>query len=130
MRRLVLVALVSLVASTAAHAQVRSIAGIRPDTTALDRQSDVPLLARTPVAVPQTAGANRGWTWTAIGAATGAVVVGAIGTSRQARRSEDPLLRQPVVRFGALGAVSGGLVGALAHAIAHRAPSAVSPDDR
>ena len=130
MRRLVWVALVSLVVSTSAHAQLRSIAGIRPDSSAPDRPSHVPLLDRTLVSVPRTAVANRGWTWTALGAATGAVVAGAIGTSRQARRSEDPFLRQPVVRFGALGAVSGGVLGALAHAITHRAPSAMSPNDR
>ena len=130
MRRLVLIALVSLVASVPAHAQARSLAGIRPDSGASYHRPSAALLDRTLASATQTAGVKSGWKWTTIGAVTGAIVVGAIGTRRQASRSGDPFLRQPVVRFGAVGAISGGLIGALAHAVTDRATSAMSPNDR
>jgi hypothetical protein len=129
MRRLILLALISTLASAPVCAQQQLACGIHP-ASALGQRPGHVLLDRTQATAPETTGVRGGSRWAARGAAIGAVVVGAYGVGMQGHRSGDPLLRQPVVRFGAFGAVSGGLIGALAHAATHRAPRAVSPNVR
>jgi hypothetical protein len=130
MRRLVLLALISTVASTPVWAQLRIATGIHPAATVPALRPGIMFLERTSASAPQTAAVSREWKWAASGAAIAAVIVGAYGAGQQARVSGDTFLRQPVLRFAALGAVGGAVIGTLAHAAIHRATPAMAPNGR
>ena len=130
MHRLVWLLVVSVVTSSPVRAQLQRGAGIQPVADVRGHPSRLALLRDKPASAPETAGRSGGWKWAAIGAVAGAAVVGTVGATRQARRSGDTLWSQPAMRFSVVGALAGGVVGRLAHAVAHRATAAMSPNDR
>ena len=129
MRQLIVFLVLSLLASSPLRAQALGGAGISPRRLGEERTSRAPLVwANAPSR--KTATTHSRWTWIAVGAVLGGAVGGTMA-ARQVARTDDAFFGGPSIELGVVvGVVGGGLIGALAHATLHPAPTTLSPDDR
>ena len=130
MRGLMALLVIGLGASTSLGAQVVHSAGIGRSLSTVKSQSTVALGELSRRESSRSTARGSVWKWVGIGALVGAVAGGALAAN-QVAHSNDPMNVGIFTEASvAVGAVVGGLGGAIAHAAIRRAPLTMSPNDR